>query len=116
MFQLGQRYIIKGLGLFLLALLLLALPAFASHLVIKPVAANAQANKSSTAVIDLFRNNCARCHGADGRGDMPLGHTYNTPDFSDTEWWTKHSKINSTGTLMAIVSNGKGGMPALATS
>ena len=114
MFQLGQRYIIKGLGLFLLALLLLALPAFASQLrlVIKPVATNAQANKSSTAVIDLFRNNCARCHGADGRGDTPLGHTFNTPDFTDAEWWRKHSNITGTGSLMAIVSNGKAGMPA----
>ena len=88
MFQLGQRNIIEGLGLFLLALLLLALPAFASQLSseIQPVATNAKA-KSSTAVIDLFRNNCARCHGADGRGDTLLGHTYNTPDFDDAEWW-----------------------------
>ena len=116
MFHLGQRYIIKGLGLFFLALLLLAFPAFASQLrlVTKPVATNAQAGKSSTAVIDLFRNNCARCHGADGRGDTPTGHTYNTPDFTDVEWWRKHSKITGTSSLIAIVSHGKGGMPAFA--
>ena len=61
---------------------------------------------------NLFRNNCARCHGADGRGDTPLGHTYNTPDFTDAEWWQKHSNITGTGSLISIVTHGKGGMPA----
>jgi cytochrome c oxidase cbb3-type subunit 3 len=61
---------------------------------------------------DLFKNNCARCHGADGAGDTPLGHTYNTPDFTDAEWWRKHSNIASTKSLVSIVSTGKGGMPA----
>lgn len=61
---------------------------------------------------DLFGNNCARCHGADGAGDTPLGHTYNTPDFTDPEWWRKHSNITSSRSLVSIVTNGKGGMPA----
>jgi mono/diheme cytochrome c family protein len=70
-------------------------------------------SKSSTArVYDLFRANCARCHGADGRSDTPLGHTYNAPDFTDAEWWRKHARITSTRNLVAIVSRGKGGMPA----
>jgi mono/diheme cytochrome c family protein len=63
-------------------------------------------------VEDLFRNNCARCHGADGAGDTPLGHTYNVPDFTDPDWWRKHTAITSTRSLVAIVSHGKGGMPA----
>ena len=61
---------------------------------------------------DLFRNNCARCHGADGRGDTPLGHTYNAPDLTDPEWWQKHSNITNSASLVSIVSHGKGGMPA----
>jgi mono/diheme cytochrome c family protein len=61
---------------------------------------------------DLFGNNCARCHGADGAGDTPLGHTYNTPDFTDPEWWRKHSNITNTKSLVSIISNGQGGMPA----
>ena len=61
---------------------------------------------------DLFRNNCARCHGADGAGDTPLGHTFNSPDFTDPEWWRKNSNITSSRSLAAIVSHGKGGMPA----
>ena len=70
------------------------------------------AKSSGTQVGDLFRNNCARCHGADGAGDTPLGHTYNAPDFTDPDWWRKHSDITSTGSLVSIVSHGKGGMPA----
>lgn len=61
---------------------------------------------------DVFRNNCARCHGADGRGDTPLGITYKAPDFTDPEWWQKHSNITNSATLISIVSRGKGGMPA----
>ena len=74
-------------------------------------ARSAQASRGAQ-VGDLFKNNCARCHGADGAGDTPLGHTYNTPDFTDPEWWRKHSNITSAGNLAAIVSHGKGGMPA----
>jgi len=72
----------------------------------------AQSKRSSTLVVDLFRTNCARCHGADGRADTPLGHTYNAPDFTGAEWWRKHSDITSPGRLVLIVSHGKGGMPA----
>jgi hypothetical protein len=72
----------------------------------------AQSKRKSSFVGDLFRNNCARCHGADGRADTLLGRTYNTPDLTDPEWWRKNSKITSTTSLVSIVSRGKGGMPA----
>ena len=72
---------------------------------------SAQASRDAQ-VGDLFKNNCARCHAADGAGDTPLGHTYNTPDFTDPEWWRKHSNITSAGSLVSIVSRGQGGMPA----
>jgi|ERR1051326_1319715 cytochrome c5 len=62
--------------------------------------------------VDLFRTNCARCHGADGRGDTPLGHTYNAPDFTDPDWWRKHPEFSSAARLVSIVNHGKGGMPA----
>jgi mono/diheme cytochrome c family protein len=70
------------------------------------------ARSSGTQIGDLFTNNCARCHGADGAGDTPLGHTYNAPDFTDPDWWRKNSDITRTGTLVSIVSHGKDGMPA----
>src|SRR6266480_2241878 len=60
------------------------------------------ARSRGTQADDLFRKNCARCHGADGAGDTPLGHTYSTPDFTDPNWWRKHSDITSTASLLSI--------------
>lgn len=61
-------------------------------------------------VDDLFKSNCARCHGADGSGDTPLGHMYKTPDLTDPEWWKEHDIGNKK--LAAIVAGGKSDMPA----
>jgi len=63
-------------------------------------------------VDELFARNCARCHGGDGRGDTPLGHLYNSPDFTDSAWWQKNSRITSTKSLRSIITRGKAGMPA----
>ena len=74
---------------------------------------NRSAQKSGAGrVSELFNNNCARCHGADGAGDTPTGHMYNAPDFTNREWWRKHPDITSTKSLISIVTNGKGEMPA----
>jgi mono/diheme cytochrome c family protein len=70
----------------------------------------AQVNK----VNDLYRTNCARCHGAEGQGDTPLGRTFNAPDFTDQKWWQEHAAMTSTRSLAAIVTNGKGSMPGFA--
>src|SRR6266567_9029411 len=115
MVQSLKRPVTRSLILLLLALLL-AIDTFSldGELVrlLGAERTSAQSKRSSSFAVDLFRTNCARCHGADGRGDTPLGHTYNAPDFTDTEWWRKHSDITSTGRLVSIVSHGKGGMPA----
>lgn len=63
-------------------------------------------------VDELFNQNCARCHGADGRADTPSGHLYQTPDLTDPDWWKRNSSITSSRNLRSIVSAGKGGMPA----
>ncbi len=84
------------------------------------VARSGQTGKSSSAMAsrrmqqtdELFRRNCARCHGADGRGDTPSGHTYHAPNFTDEGWWLQHSNIISNRRLTTIVTRGKGGMPA----
>ena len=73
---------------------------------------SAQSKRKASFVSNLFRNNCARCHGADGRADTPLGHIYNTPDLTDPEWWRKNSRITNAASLVSIVSRGRGGMPA----
>jgi len=103
-----QRLVVIGIAIFLPAVLV-------TEFISSAVSAQGRRERSTSSaarVDDLFRSNCARCHGADGRGDTPLGHTYNAPDFTDAEWWRKHARIASTGSLVAIVSRGKGGMPA----
>ena len=113
-----KRPVAIGLGFFCLALLLIGLTSFALGLdrggdgAKEEQRASARSKRNSSFVVDLFQSNCARCHGADGRGDTPLGHTYQTPDFADGEWWRKHSNITGTNSLSSIVTRGKGGMPA----
>src|SRR5437588_4550504 len=82
--------------------------------VINAVSAQRQrTTKHGTSVVgDIFRTNCARCHGADGRGDTPLGHTYNAPDFTDSDWWHQDAKTKTRANLVSIVSRGKRDMPA----
>jgi mono/diheme cytochrome c family protein len=100
--------------IFVLVLLFLIESAFALTLkgTRSDVTETQRSKRKSTDVVDIFRTNCARCHGADGRGDTPLGHTYQAPNFADDEWWRANSKITGTRSLVSIVSNGKGGMPA----
>src|SRR5213079_3210556 len=106
--QLVIRLVVISLILFTATLFLLDLTVTRAT----PPQKRSIAGSSGTQVRDLFRNNCARCHGADGAGDTPLGHTNNAPDFTDPDWWRKHSDITSTGSLVSIVTHGKGGMPA----
>src|SRR5438309_6033235 len=110
MYQSVKRLVVGGLILLLLALLLVDLTVSGAT---QPQRRRSKARvRGAEQVGDLFRSNCARCHGADGRSDTPLGHTYRAPDFTDPEWWRKHSGITSTVRLVSIISRGKGGMPA----
>ena len=70
-----------------------------------------RASARARQVDELFNRNCARCHGADGRGDTPQGHLFNAPDFTDPEWWKKNSSITGARSLRSIVTRGKAGMP-----
>ena len=103
-----RRLVFISLVLIVLSLFLIDLTVTRAT----PPQRRSAARSRGTRVDDQFRNNCARCHGADGAGDTPLGHTFNSPDFTDPEWWRKHSDITSPRSLAAIVSHGKGGMPA----
>jgi mono/diheme cytochrome c family protein len=107
--RLAKRPVLIGLVLLFLSPLSVELTVTKAT---PPPRRSTAGSRSAVKVGDLFRSNCARCHGADGRGDTPLGHTYNAPDFTDPEWWEKHSDITTTGSLVAIVSRGRGGMPA----
>ena len=108
--QIVKRFATRGLGPFLLALLLVELTVIGAT---APQRRRSRASAGNAERVgDLFKSNCARCHGPDGRGDTPLGHTYNTPDFTGDEWWRKHAEITGTTSLISIVSRGRGGMPA----
>jgi mono/diheme cytochrome c family protein len=63
-------------------------------------------------VNELFNQNCARCHGADGRGETPQGKLFNAPNFTDPEWWQKNSRITNPGAQRRIIIRGKATMPA----
>ena len=77
------------------------------------VSAQRRNTKPKAAVVgDLYKTNCARCHGAEGRGDTPLGQQYQAPDFTDPDWWRQHTNTTSRGKMLSFVFNGKGDMPA----
>jgi mono/diheme cytochrome c family protein len=113
-----KRLATTGLGLFLAHLLLVQTSISGKRAddwfvySVEPPRQTAQSKGKTSRTEDLYRTNCARCHGADGRGDTPLGHTYFSPDFTDNAWWQKHSDITSTRSLVTIITNGRGGMPA----
>jgi cytochrome c oxidase cbb3-type subunit 3 len=61
----------------------------------------------------IYAQNCARCHGANGRGDAELKKTMpNIRDFSDPTFLAKAQTDDLVRTIMA----GKGQMPAFGGS
>jgi cbb3-type cytochrome c oxidase subunit III len=59
----------------------------------------------------VYMQNCARCHGADGRSQTEQGELYGATDLADARWW-KGERVNDRR-LMNVITNGKkGGMPA----
>jgi len=58
----------------------------------------------------IFDRKCARCHGADGRGQTVLGEMLEVPDFTKGSWWRDHGNDD----LVDTINNGDGDMPAFA--
>jgi mono/diheme cytochrome c family protein len=56
----------------------------------------------------LYLQNCARCHGADGRGETTLGKLYNTPNLTDAGLQARFSNKE----LSTVITLGRGGMPS----
>jgi mono/diheme cytochrome c family protein len=57
-----------------------------------------------------YLENCARCHGADGRGQTPMGEVYGATNLDDAQWWKKERAGEKR--LTASIRDGRGGMPA----
>jgi len=56
---------------------------------------------------DVYKANCAPCHGASGDANTPAGKRFQVPSFS-SEAVLKESDAS----LIAVAKNGKGKMPA----
>jgi len=54
----------------------------------------------------LYLNNCARCHGADGKGQTELGRLNDTPDITGGT-----ARRLGTSRLTRLITKGKGSMP-----
>lgn len=67
---------------------------------------NSSAQKNTSART-LYLNNCARCHGADGRGDTELGKLYSATNLTE-----RKVKRSSRKRAARIIKNGDGSMPA----
>jgi len=54
----------------------------------------------------IYLQNCARCHGTDGRAQTPKGRKVDAVDLTSDDW------TPDTGHDTRIVTRGKGSMPA----
>ncbi len=59
---------------------------------------------------ELYSQNCARCHGANGRGETELGRSFDVPIIAAADWQKKHSDAK----ISRKIVKGGGGMPAFA--
>lgn len=57
---------------------------------------------------ELYAQNCARCHGADGAGETELGRSFDVPNIADENWQKKHSDQK----ISRKIARGGGAMPA----
>jgi mono/diheme cytochrome c family protein len=57
----------------------------------------------------LFIENCARCHGADGRGETAMGKVFAATNLADAGWW-KRERV-SDKRLAASIRDGRKQMP-----
>jgi cytochrome c6 len=63
----------------------------------------------SQSAADLYKTKCAACHGADGKGNTPVGPKMGVRDFSSSE-----VKKETDTELFAITKDGKNKMPGYA--
>ena len=89
--------------IFLLAFMSLGILAFALN---KEVSGEilVMENAPETPAKTLYTNNCARCHGADGKAQNELGQTLEATDLT--------AKKTSVKRNVQVITNGIGAMPA----
>lgn len=88
-----------------LAFLTIGFFVFASRapLFSPPVKASAENFAAAPAAKKLYQANCARCHGADGRGETEAGKLYDAPSISGK---SNRKRVET------VIKNGADSMPA----
>jgi cytochrome c6 len=86
----------------------LALPVFSWSF--SPVGSTPAIDKTSSSPVipsrALYLNNCARCHGANGKSETELGRLNDAPDISGGK-----ARRLSAGKLTQLIRTGEGSMP-----
>jgi cbb3-type cytochrome c oxidase subunit III len=80
---------------------------FAASLLVSGALAQGKGKPKKVNAAAVFAANCARCHGANGKGTA-LGQSLDTPDLTDKD--LQNGMSNSR--IRRIILNGDGSMPA----
>ena len=83
-----------------------ALPALWTAIVIVAVAVTGSTPLAAQDGPTLYKTKCAMCHGADGKGETPMGKKLNVRDLGSPE-----VQKQTDAELTTIISKGKGKMP-----
>ena len=84
-----------------------ALPALLTAILIVVVAVSGSTPLAAQDGPTLFKTKCAMCHGADGKGETPMGKKLNIRDLGSPD-----VQKQTDAELTTIISKGKGKMPA----
>ncbi len=69
--------------------------------------AAAQAKGATGAGEDVYKGKCQMCHGADGKGQTPMGKNLKLKDLGSSDAQNMHDSE-----IRALIENGKGKMPS----
>lgn len=83
--------------------------SFATAEATKANSSFAVSSPAATEPREVYMQNCARCHGADGKGKTALGKTFKAPDLT-----TATLQRRSNSRLTRTIKNGRGNMPGFA--
>jgi cbb3-type cytochrome c oxidase subunit III len=74
-----------------------------------PLALHQPANAQNTSdAASLFNENCAKCHGKDGRAKTMRGKTVGARNLTDAKWQAKETDEE----ILAAIKKGPGAMPS----
>ncbi len=98
--------LLMGVGLPVVALLLISMSITA------PVSVPVTESESliaipDTAITNLFKRECASCHGKDGRGKTRAGRRAGSKDFTDPEYQAAFSDEEAVEVIKSATKNGE---------